>query len=189
MGVSLSKGQKISLEKTAGSGLKKVFMGLGWDVAKGWFGFGGGSIDLDASCVLLDAAKKELDVIWFRQLTSKDGSVRHGGDNLTGEGEGDDERIFVDLNALPAKAQYLVFTVSSFRGQTFDKVQNASCRIVNQESNAEICKFDLSSAGSHTGMIMGVLSRESDGWHFKALGEKTSSKTVQDMLPAVRNLI
>ena len=95
MAVSLEKGQKISLDKTAGSSLTQITMGLGWDVAKtkGFFGFGGGSetIDLDASCLMFDENSQAVDAIWFAQLTSKDGSIRHSGDNRTGAGDGDDE--------------------------------------------------------------------------------------------------
>jgi stress response protein SCP2 len=123
MAVNLQKGQKISLDKEAGSALTKVVMGLGWDVAKkkGFFGFGGGSaeIDLDTSCLMFDEAGQMVDIVWFRQLQSKDGSIKHSGDNRTGAGEGDDEQIMVDLSRVPANVKSLVFTVNSFTGQTF----------------------------------------------------------------------
>ena len=102
MSVNLSKGQKISLDKEAGSALTKITMGLGWDAvkSKGLFGFGSKSetIDLDASCVMFDDANKPVDFVWFRQLRSKDGSIVHTGDNRTGAGDGDDEQIVVDLS-------------------------------------------------------------------------------------------
>ncbi|HCF4357154.1 TPA: TerD family protein, partial [Pseudomonas aeruginosa] len=131
MAITLSKNQSISLEKTAGSGLTSVSLGLGWDPVKsGGFlskllGSGNDEIDLDASCILLDGNMKPVDLVWFRQLSSKDGSIKHSGDNLTGEGDGDDETINVDLQRLPASVQHLVFTVNSFRGQKFDQVENA----------------------------------------------------------------
>src|SRR5699024_4726565 len=129
MPVKLVKGQKISLEKESGGALSQVVMGLGWDAVerKGFFGFSGGSqqIDLDASCILFGEAGDVLDTVWFRQLKSKDGSIIHTGDNLTGEGEGDDEQIIVDLTRVPANIKNLVFVVNSFTGQNFSQVKNA----------------------------------------------------------------
>src|SRR5829696_6721684 len=130
MAISLSKGQKISLDKEAGGPLTRVVMGLGWDVVKksgggGFFGLlggGGGDIDLDASCVMFDMNNQMVDAIWFKQLQSRDGSIRHTGDNLTGAGDGDDEQIIVDLSAVPPQVTALVFTVNSFTGDTFDKI-------------------------------------------------------------------
>lgn len=194
MAVNLTKGQKISLEKEAGSGLTKVVMGLGWDMAKkessgGLFGlFGGGSsdsIDLDASCLMFDEAKNLQDAVYFGQLKSKDGSINHTGDNLTGEGDGDDEQIIVDLSRVPGNVKTLVFTVSSFRGQTFDQVANAFCRIVNQFNGKEIAKYALSSQGPHTAQIMAKLYRHNGEWKMAALGENCNGRTFRDMLPSV----
>ena len=106
MAVNLQKGQKISLEKEAGGVLTKVVMGLGWDAvkSKGFLGFGGSAqeIDLDASCIMFDEQGNLVDAIWFRQLKSKDGSIVHTGDNRTGDGDGDDEQIIVDLTKVPS---------------------------------------------------------------------------------------
>ena len=167
MAVSLQKGQKISLNKEAGGTLTKVKLGLGWDVAGasnnkqggGFLGklFGGGgekSIDLDASCIMFDNNKQVVDTVWFRQLQSNDGSVLHTGDNRTGDGDGDDEVINVDLSAVPAQVTSLVFTVNSFTGQTFDSVANAFCRIVNANNNQEVARYNLSAQGGHTAMVM-----------------------------------
>ncbi len=195
MAVSLSKGQRISLEKTGGGGLSKVRMGLGWDPAEapkksGFFGsmFGGGAaadIDLDASCLLLDAQKNLLDVVWFRQLQSRDGSIKHSGDNLTGEGSGDDEVIFVDLTKLPSNVAHLAFTVCSFRGQTFNEVAGAFCRLVDDTNNTEIAKFNLSEKGAHTGVVMAIVNRSGAGWEMKAVGTPTAGAVANDMMPAV----
>lgn len=191
MGINLSKGQKISLEKESGGGLTKVTMGLGWDArqAKGFmsklFGGGGGDIDLDASAVLFNEQKQMTDTVWFGQLRSKDGAVVHTGDNMTGEGEGDDEQIIVDLSALPANVTDLVFVVSSFRGDTFDQIENAFCRIVDTPKNSEIARFQLSGGGSHTALVMARLSKGSGGWDMTAIGEPTSGRTFQDMMPAI----
>ena len=192
--VSLAKGQKISLEKSGGGSLTKVTMGVGWDVRaqkKGGllgslFGGGGGgdSIDLDASCLLYDANGQVVDTVWFGQLTSHCKSIRHSGDNLTGEGEGDDEQIKVDLAALPAQVGTLVFTVSSYRGDTFDRIENAFCRLVDDTSGKEVARFNLSESGSHTGLIMAKLVRDGNGWSMTAIGDKTSGRTVQDLASA-----
>jgi tellurium resistance protein TerZ len=185
MAVSLSKGQKIELAKRGSEGLSKIFMGLGWDVAKptGLMRIfsSSESIDLDASCLMFDANKNLVDVVWFRQLTSRDGSVRHGGDNLTGAGDGDDEVIYLDLEALPAEVVSLVFTVNSFRGQTFSKVANASCRLVDAAANVELARLDLTAAGGHTGLVMCRVYRQDGQWKLHSIGETASGRTAQDM--------
>jgi tellurium resistance protein TerZ len=195
MGISLTKGQTISLSKEA-PGLAKVCMGLGWDPVKkksGFFGrlMGGGSdsIDLDASCLVFDTGKKLLDTVWFRQLRSKDGSIQHTGDNLTGDGDGDDEQIRVDLSRLPANATALVFTVNSFRGQTFNEVDNAVCRIVDETSNKELARYALNQQGNHTGVIMAVVSRENGAWHMKAIGAAMNGREASDMAGAAARFI
>lgn len=186
MALTLSKNQTISLEKTAGTGLSKISLGLGWDAAKsGFFGKllgSGGEIDLDASCILLDSELKAIDLVWFRQLKSNDGSIQHSGDNRTGEGDGDDETINVDLQRLPEAVKHLVFTVNSFTGQTFEKVENAYCRIVNSSNKTELARYNLSERGGHTGIVMASLSRESSGWEFKAIGVTTNGRTVDDLV-------
>lgn len=193
MGISLEKGQKINLQKADGSSLSQVFLGVGWDVAKskGFFGFGGGSdeIDLDASCILFDENKQVVDVVYFGQLKSKDGSILHSGDNRTGAGEGDDETIRVDLNRIPAQVKSLVFTVSSFRGQTFEKVENAFCRLVDQSSNQEVAKYSLSSKGGHTALIIAKIYRHNDAWKMHAIGDSMQGRTFQEMIPHILPLI
>ena len=188
MALTLSKNQSISLEKTAGSGLTSVSLGLGWDPVKpsGFFSrvLGGGSnqIDLDASCILLDAGLELVDMVWFRQLISLDGAVRHSGDNLTGQGDGDDEVIHVDLQRLTSKTQHLVFTVNSFRGQTFDQVENACCRMLNESNSQELARFNLAEKGSHTGVVMASLSRHGSDWTFTTIGRATSGRTADELV-------
>lgn len=185
MSVSLIKGQKISLDKESGKTLNKVFMGLGWDAVKkgGFLGrlVGGGDIDLDASCVLFSADKQPLDVVYFGQLKSRDGSIIHSGDNLTGDGEGDDEVINVTLAKVPAEVNYLVFTVSSYRGQTFNEVANAYCRLVD-DSGKEVARYTISGGGDYTAMIMAKLYRHNGEWKMQAVGESMRGKTVADMI-------
>lgn len=188
--VSLAKGQSVRLEKRGGGALTRVTMGLGWDVRKsksmfGLFGGGGGDIDLDASCLLFDAARSLVDQVWFQQLKSRDGSIVHSGDNLTGAGDGDDEMITVDLTRLPPAVTALVFTVNSFRGDTFDRIENAYCRLVDATTGAELARYDLTGAGSHTGQVMAQMTRAGGGWEMKALGVRTRGQTFHDMMDAV----
>jgi tellurium resistance protein TerZ len=189
MAINLQKGQKISLSKESGTTLTKIIMGLGWDAKKsgGFLGFGGGStsIDLDASCVLFDANKNAVDIVYFAHLKSKDGSVQHTGDNLTGEGDGDDEQIIVDLSHVPENVAALVFTVNSFTGQTFDKVENAYCRLVDANSNREVARYTLSSQGSHTAQVMAKLYRHDGEWKMHAIGENGTGRTIENLLPII----
>jgi len=188
MSVSLSKGQKVSLTKRDGGTLTRVRMGLGWDAVKKKGLFGGlksQSIDLDASALLFDAQGNLVDQVWFRQLKSKDGSVRHTGDNLTGAGEGDDESIQVNLTALPHSVTTLVFTVNSFTGQDFSQIENAFCRLVDETSGAEIARYELSGSGRHNAQIMAKVGRDGTGWSMTALGIPASGRTFRDLLPAL----
>lgn len=194
MSISLTKNQSVSLAKQAPNGLSSITLGVGWDVAKpkGFLGkvFGGGSdsIDLDASALLLDAGKNEIDTIWFGQLQSHDGSVRHSGDNLTGEGDGDDESIAVNLDRLPRQVEHVVLTVNSFRGQTFDKVENAYGRVVDN-GGRELARFPISDSGPHTGLILACLSRNGGDWSFKAIGHRTNGKTVKNLVGDAQRVI
>lgn len=192
MSVNLSKGQRISLEKKGGGGLTKVRMGLGWDAVtkKGLFGRrkAAKDIDLDASCVVLDEARNELDAVWFKKLRSSDGSIQHTGDNLTGEGEGDDESIIVELDKLSDRVQTLVFTVTSYSAQGFSEVANASCRLADERTGDEVARFDLSATGPHTAMIMATVFRQGGGWQMAAIGETGQGKTYKDMTEMIRNV-
>ncbi len=189
MSVNLQKGQKISLAKEAGGALTRVTMGLGWDAikSKGFFGFGGKteSVDLDASCVMFDEAGRPVDVVWFRQLKSLDGSIVHTGDNRTGAGEGDDEQIIVDLSRVPDNVKSLVFTVNSFTGQNFSQVENAYCRIVDAGNQKEVARYELSVQGAHTAQIMAKLYRHNGEWKMHAIGENGSGRTFDDLMPLI----
>lgn len=193
MAINLQKGQKISLSKESGGSLSKVVMGLGWDakktgggLLKGMFGGGGGdSIDLDASCVLFDEQNKVVDTVWFRQLKSRDGSIVHTGDNRTGDGDGDDEQIIVALDKVPANVKSLVFTVSSFTGQTFNAIENAFCRLVDSSNNNEVARYTLSAQGSHTAQIMAKIYRHNGEWKMHAIGENSNGRTIESLLPQI----
>jgi tellurium resistance protein TerZ len=192
MSINLAKGQRIALEKETGRSLNKVTMGLGWDAKKsggllgGLLGKSKGSIDLDASCLLFDEQKNLIDTVWFRQLKSKEGSIVHTGDNRTGEGEGDDEQIKVDLSRVPATVKSLIFTINSFTGQTFDQVENAFCRMVDDNTGQEIARFDLSCQGKHTAQIMIKVYRHNGEWKMHAVGENVQGRTFHDLLPTLQ---
>jgi tellurium resistance protein TerZ len=189
MAVNLQKGQKISLDKEAGVKLTRIVMGLGWDAvkSKGFLGFGGTTpdIDLDASCILFDEQGNQIDAAWFRQLQSKDGSVVHTGDNRTGDGDGDDEQIMVDLTRIPANVKSLVFTVNSFTGQNFSQIENATCRIINGGNNQEVARFNLSTLGSHNAQIMAKIYRHGSEWKMHAIGEIGNGRTFAELMPQI----
>ncbi|MEH3052536.1 MAG: TerD family protein [Patulibacter minatonensis] len=193
MTISLTKGQKISLAKADGGALSRVRMGLGWDPieTKGMFGrTKTKGVDLDASALLLDADHNVVDTVWFRQLKSKDGSVTHTGDNLTGAGDGDDESIVVELGQVPASVETLVFIVTSFSNKGFGDVKNASCRLVDETSNdAEVARYDLSAQGDHTALVMSKVYRHGGEWKMAALGDRGTGRTVKDVIPLVLNVI
>jgi tellurium resistance protein TerD len=174
MGISLSKGGRISLSKEAPD-LKKVHVGLGWDERS----TDGAEFDLDASAFMLNASGKvrsDADFIFYNQLRSADGSVEHTGDNRSGVGEGDDEVVMVDLPKVPTEIQKIAFTVTIHeaeqRRQNFGQVQNAYIRVVNAETNAEVARYDLSEdASTETAMIFGELYRHNNEWRFSAVGQ------------------
>jgi tellurium resistance protein TerD len=178
MSVSLSKGGNVSLSKEA-PGLRAVLVGLGWDVRTTT----GADFDLDASALMLGSNGKILSdqhFIFFNNLNSPDGSVEHTGDNLTGEGEGDDEVIKVNLSAVPAEVDKVVVAVSIYdaesRGQSFGQVRNAFIRVVNQDDNREITRYDLSEdASTETAMVFGELYRNGAEWKFRAVGQGYTS--------------
>jgi tellurium resistance protein TerD len=178
MSVSLSKGGNVSLSKEA-PGLRAVLVGLGWDVRT----TSGADFDLDASALMLGSSGKILSdqhFIFFNNLKSPDGSVEHTGDNLTGEGEGDDEVIKVNLAGVPGEVDKIVVAVSIYdaepRGQSFGQVRNAFIRVVNQDDNREITRYDLSEdASTETAMLFGELYRNGADWKFRAVGQGYSS--------------
>lgn len=178
MSVSLSKGGNVSLTKEA-PGLTAVLVGLGWDARTTT----GQDFDLDASALLLGTDGKILSdqhFVFFNNLTSPDGSVEHTGDNLTGEGEGDDEAIKINLASVPAEVDRVVIAVSIYepeqRQQSFGQVRNAFIRVVNQADNNEITRYDLTEdASSETAMIFGELYRNGSDWKFRAVGQGYST--------------
>ncbi|MFF3287705.1 TerD family protein [Streptomyces sp. NPDC003023] len=183
--VSLQKNQTVSLVKGGRPLLSQVKMGLGWEPA-----FRGKDIDLDASVIAYGPNRNHLDSCYFGKLSILNGSIKHSGDNLTGEGAGDDEVIVVDLGRLPAEATGLVFTVNSFSGQKFTEVAKAYCRLIDAATGEELVRFDLTGAEPQTGVMMAKLIRQFSGeWDMTAMGDFVKSRTVRGMVkPAAQAL-
>ncbi|WP_327010095.1 TerD family protein [Dactylosporangium sp. NBC_01737] len=178
MSVTLTKGGNVSLTKQAPN-LRAVMIGLGWDERS----TSGAEFDLDASALMLGESGKILSdqhFVFFNNLKSPEGSVEHTGDNLTGGGDGDDEKILVQLAQVPAECHKIVFPVSIYeapqRGQNFGQVRNAFIRVVNQDGGAELTRYDLTEdASSETAMIFGELYRHNGEWKFRAVGQGYAS--------------
>ncbi|MFF7165424.1 TerD family protein [Streptomyces sp. NPDC008086] len=183
--VSLQKNQTVSLVKGGRPLLSQVKMGLGWEPA-----YRGKDIDLDASVIAYGPQRNHIDSCYFGKLQIVQGAIRHSGDNLTGEGGGDDEVITVDLGRLPQEVTGLVFTVNSFSGQKFTEVAKAYCRLIDAASGEELVRFDLTSAEAQTGVMMAKLIRQFSGeWEMTAMGDFVKSRTVRGMVkPAAQAL-
>jgi tellurium resistance protein TerD len=178
MGVTLAKGGNVSLSKEAPN-LTAVTIGLGWDVRSTT----GGDFDLDASAIGLNTNKRSVNdqfFVFYNNLRSPDGAIEHTGDNRTGEGEGDDESIDIDLTALSPEVESIVFPVSihdaDALGQNFGQVVNAFIRVVNKADNRALARFDLSEdASTETAMVFGELYRRGAEWKFRAIGQGYAS--------------
>ncbi len=199
MAINLQKGQRVDLTK-GNPGLSKIVVGLGWDPVQsgksggllgGLFGGGGGAnVDCDASVILLGANDKlqsNKDVVYFGNLKSNDGSVQHSGDNLTGDGDGDDEQIMVDLSRVPSSIQKLVFVVNIYdcvkRKQHFGMIQNAFIRIVNPSNNQELIHYNLSDNYSGlTCLVTGEIYRNGNEWKFAAIGSGTNVASLSEVV-------
>ncbi|MFD3734852.1 TerD family protein [Streptomyces sp. NPDC058632] len=183
--VSLQKNQTVSLMKGGRPLLSQVRMGLGWEPA-----YRGKDIDLDASVIAYGPQRNHIDSCYFGKLQIVNGAIKHSGDNLTGEGGGDDETITVDLGRLPQDVSGLVFTVNSFSGQKFTEVAKAYCRLLDAATGEELVRFDLTSAEPQTGVMMAKLIRQFSGeWEMTAMGDFVKSRTVRGMVkPAAQAL-
>ena len=178
MGVTLAKGGNVSLSKAAPN-LTKVAVGLGWDARS----TSGADFDLDASALVTGPERKvlsDLHFVFYNNLRSPDGSIEHTGDNLTGEGDGDDEVINVDLPAVPPNVTNIFFPVSihdaDARLQSFGQVTNAYIRVVDLSNGSELARYDLSEdASTETAMLFGELYRHNGEWKFRAVGQGYAS--------------
>lgn len=202
MAVNLQKGQRISLTKD-NAGLSKIMVGLGWDPVaqnsgKGLlgslFGSSAPNIDCDSSVFMLDGNGKvrgKEDVIYFGNLKHRSGSVQHMGDNLTGDGDGDDEQVMVNLSSVPQDISKLVFVVNIYdcikRRQHFGMIRNAFIRIVNMGNNQEIVRFNLTDDYSNkTALFVAEIYRHGSEWKFAAIGEGDNSANISEMLAKYR---
>jgi stress response protein SCP2 len=205
LAINLQKGQRVDLTK-GNPGLSKIMVGLGWDPVQssgksgggGLFGslFGGGgagggaNVDCDASVIMLGANDKiqnNKDVIYFGNLKSNDGSVQHSGDNLTGDGDGDDEQVMIDLSRVPGNIHKLVFVVNIYdcvkRKQHFGMIQNAFIRIVNPTNNSELIKYNLTDNYSGlTSLVVGEIYRHGNDWKFGAIGSGTNAASLSEVV-------
>lgn len=196
MSVNLQKGQKVELRKSDGGSLRRVMVGLGWDEVKqtrGFFAPKPQDIDCDASAFLCISGKltSNQDVVYFGNLRHSSGAVAHMGDNLTGAGEGDDEQILVDLQALPGQYDKIVFVVNIYqaaqRRQHFGLIQNAFIRICDAETNQELCKYNLSeNYDNMTAMVFGELYLYKGQWKFNAIGQPTRDNSISELADKFR---
>ena len=199
MAINLQKGQRISLEKSNGSKLQNVCVGINWGAIekKGIFGFGSSkeAVDLDASCALYNENKQLLEVVYFGNLKSKNGSVKHSGDDLTGDMGGDDgldnEIITLDFSQLDANVAYVAFVLNSFRGHDFGTIPFASIRIyegTTKQVTEVFAKYDIANGSNfagHVSMVMGVFYKKNNEWKFNAIGEPTKDKKLEDTVKTV----
>ena len=184
MSVNLQKGQKVELRKSDGNALNQVMVGLGWDEAND----GSQSIDCDATAFLCvnDHIANNDDIVYFGHLEHSSGSVKHMGDNLTGEGEGDDEQIFVNLKKLPSKYNKIIFIVNIYqasqRRQHFGMISNAFIRIIDADNDQELCKYNLSeNYDGMTAMIFGELYLHNGQWKLNAIGQATKDDSISEL--------
>ncbi len=199
MAINLQKGQRISLEKTNGNKLQNICVGINWGAIekKGLFGFGKTkeAVDLDASCALYGEAKNLTEVVYFGNLGSKDGAIKHSGDDLTGDMGGDDgldnEVITLDFSRLSSGVNYVAFVLNSFRGQDFGTIPFASIRIYEgtpKRVNEVFAKYDIANGSGfagHVSMVLGVFYKKNDEWKFNAIGEPTKDKKLEETVKTV----
>ena len=190
MSVKLQKGQKVSLSKD-NAGLSRIIVGLGWDEvqqqSRGFFAPKPQPIDCDAFALLLQNGMllDTRDVVYFGNLTHMSGAVKHMGDNLTGAGDGDDEQIMIDLNAVPAQYDRIVLAVNIYqahkKNQHFGMIQNAFIRLVDARNNNEMCIYNLTENYSgQTAMLFGEVYRHNGEWKFNAVGQGTTDGSIGD---------
>ncbi|MFC4127297.1 TerD family protein [Nocardia rhizosphaerae] len=166
--------------------LAHVTMGLGWDPADrgGFFRRGNSDIDLNAAALLF-AGTDFVDVAYHEQLTSRDGSTRHLGDSVTGDGDGDNEMIVVDLTKVDPVVTAVVFLVSCYTGHRFGQIENGFCRVVDNVTGVELVRFDLADAAEHTGLVIGMLHRPRGSWEYTAIVEPIQVEHIADAVPLI----
>jgi tellurium resistance protein TerZ len=187
--IELSKGQEMVLATEDGQPLTRVTMGIGWDKSPtaGFIGSGAPDVDLDASAVQY-AGGQFFDMVFYNNLRTRDGSVVHLGDNLTGRGGGDDEVITVDLAKVHGPVDAIVFLVSSYQGHSLEWINRAYCRL-SGDDDVEIARFTLTLAVSETGLVMAKLVRDGERWKVQAIGEGLAVKLPTESVEALRRFL
>lgn len=183
MSVRLTKNQGVVLKKSdpTATSPQAIFLGLGW-TANG--------VDLDASAATFDPQGNLLELIYFNQPSNSNGSIKHSGDDITGGSGEDDERIYIDLKRIEPNVKTIVTTVTSARATPFTAVERATVRIVDQGSNEELCRFELTEHGSHTALLMAKIERTVDGeWTVTALGQPAQGTTIHRLKDAMRRVL
>ena len=213
---SLKTGESILLDKRSSYPVNMLQMGLGWEpiLRPEQVGFGAkhfkwisklpyicdyepiakrfrddSVVDLDASSLSFDDQNELLEAIFYRNLISGDGSIRHSGDCLFGEDEGDDETVFIELNKVGPNVRSIVFSITSYSGQTFDLLSNSYCRVVDTQSHKELARVRLSTKGRFSALILARLLRTNKGWVFQALNEPSNGATYEDILPEIKRVL
>ena len=194
MAVNLQKGQKISLKKSDGSKLSNIMVGLGWDAAEQKGGFfssllgGAKNIDCDASVFVCKDGKLRSndDVVYYGNLEHNSGAIKHMGDNLTGDGEGDDEEIKIDLSKVPAQYDKLIFVVNIYKGverkQHFGMIKNCFIRIFDSDTHTELCRYNLSdNYDGMLAMVAGEVYKKNNEWKFNAIGNGTTDAGLSEL--------
>eukprot|EP00427_Karlodinium_veneficum_P060114 CAMPEP_0169396348 /NCGR_PEP_ID=MMETSP1017-20121227/51292_1 /TAXON_ID=342587 /ORGANISM="Karlodinium micrum, Strain CCMP2283" /LENGTH=189 /DNA_ID=CAMNT_0009500725 /DNA_START=18 /DNA_END=584 /DNA_ORIENTATION=+ len=173
----MEKGGVLDLPKE----LAQITVGLGWDLDEG-------EVDLDVSAVLLEGSGNDIEAVFFGRLESEEHGIQHTGDNLTGAGDGDDEQIIVPLERVGAIVQQVFFVVNIYSpGKTFRQVAEPYCRVVDEATGSELCRYALRDAGSESGLIIAKIAREAgDRWGFHALGLPCRGRTYKDSIPQIR---
>lgn len=198
MAINLQKGQKINLQKNNGSTLQNICVGVNWGAIekKGWLGnVTREAVDLDASCVLYDTSKNLIDVVYFGSLRSKDGAIRHSGDDLTGDMDGDDgldnEIITLDFTRLNPAVNHVAFVLNSFRGHDFGTIPFASIRIYEgtpTRVNEVFATYDIvkgTGFAGHVSMVLGIFYKRNGEWKFNAVGEPTKDRKLEETIKTV----
>lgn len=198
MAINLEKGQRINLEKSNGSKLQNICVGINWGAIekKGLFGTKKEAVDLDASCAVYDEKKEHIESVNFKKLQSNDRAIIHSGDDLTGDLNGDDgldnEVITLDFSKLSASANYIAFYVNSFRGQDFKDIPFASIRIYEgtpKMVSSEFARYDIANDATFAGkvsMILGVFYKRNNEWKFSAVGVATSDRTLEQTIVTIQ---
>lgn len=198
MAINLEKGQRINLEKSNGAKLQNICVGVNWGAIekKGFFGSKKEAVDLDASCAVYDDKKNHIDSVNFKKLISSDRAIKHSGDDLTGDLNGDDgldnEVITLDFSQLTPSASYVAFFINSFRGQDFKDIPFASIRIYEgtpTKVSQEFARFDIANDATFAGnvsMVLGVFYKRNDEWKFSAVGVPTSDKKLEQTIVTIQ---